>query len=65
MYMKKEDAHKALLDGETLYVPTWYFTMYEDGRVYATCGEDNCCENDFDTFDEFWDWYGDEEMIVY
>ena len=50
---------------EILFTPTWFITMpieYSE-QVYATCGYDNCCENDWNTFEEFWDFYGDNEDL--
>jgi len=61
--MNKEDAHKALTDGQTLFVPTWYFTSCDGERIYATCDHENCCENDFDSFEEFWKWHGDDKRM--
>lgn len=60
--MLKEDALIALKEGKTLFVPTWYFTM-SDENVYATCGYENCCQWDFDNFDEFWEMHGDDKEM--
>ena len=61
--MIKEEAYKTLKDGKSLYCPHWYFTMVRN-TIYATCGELDCCEDDFDSFDEFWEWYGDKDFKV-
>lgn len=62
--MIKEEAQKILKSGKVLYCPTWYFNSCDGEFVYGTCGYDDCCQTDFDTFDEFWKWYGDEDFEV-
>lgn len=62
-YLTKDEAYNALRAGNTLYTPTWFFTMYDE-KIYATCGYDNCCENDFENFEEFWYWHGNDELII-
>lgn len=58
--LTKEQAKVALEKGEMIRISTLFASG--TNRIYVNCSED-CCRDDFDSFEEFWDSWGGEFEI--
>lgn len=62
--LNKNQALEALKNNKTIFTPTWYISSFDGEYITANCGYENCCDMDWNNFEEFWSDFGDMDLII-
>ena len=52
--MTKEEYLNILKTGNPIYNHVWWFKMRKNGSVFGGCVNPDCCQIDYDTFEDMW-----------
>ena len=57
----REELLKTLKAGRLVYNHAWWFQMHDDGNIFGGCDEPDCCQLEYDNFDDMYDDFDKED----